>query len=159
MANQITPHKSLGGLDANVMALLAYLAAGILSFIPGIRYVAWLAPLVLFFMEKDSRFTKFHAMQAFTLGLLDMVLVLVLTLISSAAAASAVTSTAAAFYTGSTAGLEAALGTTVIFSVLIGIISIVFGIFAIIAMVKAYKYDEYEIPLLGKLTRTLMSKF
>ncbi|NLF21130.1 MAG: hypothetical protein GX588_06935, partial [Clostridiaceae bacterium] len=49
MKNELyPPHKSsLGNLDANVLALLAYLAAVVVGWIPVLRYGAWLAPLVL----------------------------------------------------------------------------------------------------------------
>ena len=78
------PHKSsLGGLDANLMALLCYVAAFVIGLIPGIRYVAFLAPLALYFLEKGSRFVKFHAMQAFMLQLLYMLLNLILSLIGT----------------------------------------------------------------------------
>ena len=51
-ATIVEPHKSsIGNLDANVMALLAYLATGILMYIPYIKYVAWLA-LVFFLKTK-----------------------------------------------------------------------------------------------------------
>ena len=146
------PHKSsLGGLDANLMALLCYVAAFVIGLIPGIRYVAFLAPLVLYFLEKNSRFVKFHAMQAFILELLYMLLGLILSLIVAGSATS--------LLTGSAVGLGTAIGGGAVFAVLTGIVSIVAWVFAIIAAIKAYGYTEYEIPLLGGIARTLMGKF
>ena len=101
------PHKSsLGGLDANLMALLCYVAAFVIGLIPGIRYVAFLAPLVLYFLEKNSRFVKFHAMQAFILELLYMLLNLILGLIGTAVLAGSATS----LIMGSAVGLGTAIG-------------------------------------------------
>lgn len=109
------PHKSsLGGLDANLMALLCYVAAFVIGLIPGIRYVAFLAPLVLYFLEKNSRFVKFHAMQAFILELLYMLLGLILSLIGTAVVAGSATS----LLTGSAVGLGTAIGGGAVFAVL-----------------------------------------
>ena len=150
------PHKSsLGGLDANLMALLCYVAAFVIGLIPGIRYVAFLAPLALYFLEKGSRFVKFHAMQAFMLQLLYMLLNLILSLIGTAVLAGSATS----LIMGSAVGLGTALGGGAIFGVLIGSVSLVAWVLAIVAAVKAYGYTEYEIPLLGGLARKLMGKF
>ena len=60
---------------------------------------------------------------------------------------------------GSAVGLGTALGGGAIFGVLIGIVSLVAWVLAIVAAVKAYGYTEYEIPLLGGLARKLMGKF
>ncbi|HYE82509.1 MAG TPA: hypothetical protein VEG39_10150 [Clostridia bacterium] len=72
---KIVPHKSaIGGMDANVLALIAYIASAALGFIPLLRYFAWLAPLAIFFMEKESGFVKFNAMQSFVLNLIGAAL-------------------------------------------------------------------------------------
>ena len=47
--------KSSTGLDANVAALLSYI-------------LTWLTGLIFFLIEKESRFVRFHAMQAILLG-------------------------------------------------------------------------------------------
>ena len=153
MASPVTvaPHKSsLGGLDANIWGLLAYLASGVLGLIPGIKYVAWLAPLVLYFLEKNSSFVKFHAMQAFCINLLSAALSIIVAIIAAIAVAASATSLA---------GLGGGVAALTITSVLTVIISIVVLVFEIIALVKAYKYQEYEIPGLGNLARAIMRKF
>ena len=71
---KVNPHRSSLGMDAHVMALLCYLAAFVLAWIPYIQYVAPLAPLIIFFIEKESPFVKFHAIQAFILVLINWVL-------------------------------------------------------------------------------------
>ena len=140
----VQPHKSsLGNLDANVMALLAYLASAVLGWIPVISYVAWAAPLVIFFIEKQSSFVKFHSMQAFLLGLVGMIFGLIVSLI--------VTSIIAAN--------PFALDSYALAGTLSTIIGLVFLVFAIIAMVKAYKYEEYKLPLIGGLAASLTEKF
>ncbi|MEL7610856.1 MAG: DUF4870 domain-containing protein [Bacillota bacterium] len=131
-------HKSsIGNLDANVMALLSYIISSVLGFIPGVSYVAWAIPLVIFFVEKQSKFVKFHALQAFSLNLFGFVLGLLVSLIMTAAVV--------------TADPYAALGAIGTVGILTFLISVVILVFAIIAMIKAYKYEVYKIPLLGNL--------
>lgn len=138
----VEPHKSsIGGMDANVMAIISYLASIILSFIPYISYVAWLAPLVFYILEKGSSFVKFHAMQGFILNLLGMLIILVITIIFNIIIGSMIYNWYAIIR------MTQALGTITL------IISIVFAVFNIIALIKAYKYEEYEIPVVGKFAR------
>lgn len=138
----VEPHKSSLGLDANMMALLCYLATLILSFIPFIKYIAWAAPLVIFFLEKNSSFVKFHALQAFMINIINAVLGFILYLIMMASISSMVYGL---YY-------RAGYGAGYIFaSTLSWIIFAVIGIFGIVAMIKAYKYAEYKIPVIGNL--------
>jgi uncharacterized membrane protein len=146
---KVNPHRSSLGMDANTMALLCYLAAFILSWIPVIKYIAWAAPLVIFYMEKESPFVKFHAMQAFILEAVNWAFAVVLGIIITASARSYVYS----FYGTTRSG-----GAFVFFSALLIIISIIITIFAIIAMVKAQGYFEYKIPVIGNLADKFSKK-
>lgn len=151
------PHKSsIGNMDANVMALLTYVSAVILSFIPFVQYVSWLLPLIFFYMEKNSTLVKFHALQAFTLFLIFAiidVIVNIIAAIATAATAAAIASNPYDLnsYFGAWAGVAAA-------GIIMGIIGLIFLIFGIIAMVKAYKYEEYAMPVFGKLAAKFSSK-
>lgn len=150
-AISVQPHKSsIGGLDANVMALIAYLASTVLAWIPGIRYVAWLAPLVIFFLEKDSLFVKFHAMQSFALNAVGTIFYFIVSVLIGGIALASITSVSGAY---------AALGIMGIVTAITFIISIVFTIFAIIAMVQAYQYKEYRIPLVARIADKLIVLF
>lgn len=133
------------------MALLCYVAAFVLAWIPIIKYVAWAAPLVIFLMEKESPFVKFHAMQAVILEGVSWVFSVVFGIIISASVV--------ASYSGfNYAAFSAALGVAGILSVLLVIISIVVTVFAIIATVKAYGYYEYKIPVIGNLAMKFSKK-
>lgn len=57
--------SSVGNLDGNIAALLAYIAT-------------WLSGLVFYLMEKENRFVRFHAMQSIMLGGTAIVLMIVL---------------------------------------------------------------------------------
>jgi uncharacterized membrane protein len=137
---KVNPHKSSLGMDANTLALLCYVAAFVLSWIPIIKYIAWAAPLVFFFVEKQSPFVKFHAMQAFMLEAVNWVFAVIFGIIVAAVA-----SNPYSYLTGRGWG---AVGLFTILGVIIGIL---LTIFAIIALVKAQGYYEYKIPVIGNL--------
>lgn len=152
MKNQVyEPHKSsIGGMDANTMALLSYIASVVVSWIPGIGYFGWLVPLALFFIEKESAFVKFHAMQAFVLEAVCAILSFLITVVVGGIVS-------ASFYNAYTA--YSALGMLGLISTIVIVISLVITVFAIIAMVKAYKYQEYHVPLAGGIAEKLTIQF
>lgn len=142
-AVQVQPHKSsLGNMDANLMALLVYLAPIILAWIPVIKYVAWAVPLVVFFLEKDSKFVKFHSMQAILLSAVGAVLGLIFSLIKAGVIAGS--------YASGYGVVVGALGLVYLWARRLAlIITIIIIVFEIIAMVRAYGYVAYRIPLIG----------
>ena len=149
--NPIQPHNSsVGGLQANVMALLCYLAGSLLGFVPGIKYVAWLAPLAIFLLEKESRFVRFHAMQAFLLDAVGVILGLLVSLLLGGIWAATAANTYAA--------AAGALGSTAIVGLLATVVSLIILVFAVIAMTKAYKYETYRIPIIGGIAARMVGK-
>lgn len=136
------PHNSSMGCSAFVIVLIAYLGSVVLSFIPYVQYVAWALPLVLFFVEKQSWFVKFHSIQAFLLNLAGLLIGLIIGWIIGLILAGSYT-----IY-GAVTALRVAT--------FVGIaISVVMLVFSIIALVNASRYEVYEIPLLGKLARKM----
>lgn len=145
------PHKSsLGSMDANVMALLCYVIAAVISFIPYVQFVAWLVPLYIYKKETNSELVKFHAIQAFALYLVSAIISLILNIIIW-------TTTVATIASGFSIGFGA-FGAAVVLSTIVGIISLIFLIFAIITIIKAYKYEEYSIPFFGNLSQKFAAK-
>jgi uncharacterized membrane protein len=59
-----TAGKSSTGLDANIAALISYLAG-------------WVSGLIFFLIEKESRFVRFHAMQSILLNVAIVALLIV----------------------------------------------------------------------------------
>jgi uncharacterized membrane protein len=141
MSNKtVGPHKSsLGNLDANILALLSYLVASAFMFFGVLGYFAWIIPLIVFLMEKSS-FVKFHAMQSVVVHAVSAVLGLLILIISSLVFA-------VSFYGG--------LAVTGLFTTLSLIINIVIAVFSIIAMIKAYQYTEYKIPVIAPIAAKL----
>jgi uncharacterized membrane protein len=141
----VDPHKSsIGGLDANIMALIAYIGGAVIGWIPVLRYFAWLVPIVIFFLEKNSTFVKFHAMQAFLLNVVGSVLSLIVYVLIGGIIRAA--------------NPYQMFGTLAIVGVLVMIISIIITIFSILALYNAYKYKLYFIPVIGKLADKLSTK-
>src|ERR1041384_1771895 len=59
-----TAGKSSTGLDANIAALISYLAG-------------WVSGLIFFLIEQESRFVRFHAMQSILLNVAIVALLIV----------------------------------------------------------------------------------
>ncbi len=137
------PHRStIGGMDANLVALLCYLAVALLAFIPILTYIVWLSPLVFFFMEKNSGFIKFHAIQAVLLGAFRMIAVVIIEMILNAILLPLV-------WTGGMLGVG-------IVSVIVLILGLAFMALEILCMVFAYQYKWFKIPVLGNLSEKLV---
>jgi len=151
MVKTVEPHKSsIGNMDANVMALVTYIAAIFVGFIPVLRYGAWLVPLVLYYMEKESDFVKFHAIQSLVLNIAGAVLGFFVSVVVGSIISASITTPYTAY---------AVFGLTGIIGLVTTVISIIIFIFAILAMVNAYKYKQYRIPFAGKAADYALSKF
>ena len=146
--------SKIGGIDAKYAILIAYFGAVVLGFISGAQYVAWLVPLIVYFVDKENKFIAFHAMQAFLLEIVASIVYIIFGIIVFATAAGV---TAAAM-SGNIYGLGAGAGAIIATTAIAAIIGIVVLIFAIIAAVKGYGYEIYEIPLVGKQAEKIVFK-
>jgi uncharacterized membrane protein len=126
--------KSSTGLDENVAALLSY----VVHFVSG---------LIFFFIEKDSRLVRFHAMQSTILGGVVFVGGFVLGI------AWAIVSAVASQISG-------VLGSLV--SLLLGLVLLVFmaAVFIawILCMVKAFQGQYFKLPVIGNLAEKYSQK-
>ncbi len=150
MKNEIyDAHKSsIGGLDANIVALLAYFISTILLFVTFVKYAAWVAPLIIFFLEKDSKFVKFHAMQSFLLNVIGAILGSIISLFGSIFIVGKVV-------TGS--AIDALEG-GIYYSIVIMAIFIVMIVLSVMAIVGAYNYKEVHLPIIGEISSKFSSK-
>ena len=117
--------KSSTGLDENVAALLSYVAT-------------WVSGLIFFLIEKESRFVRFHAMQAILLGATFVVVWIVLWILS---------------FIGIfiSAALSDVLGGLVgiVITLLFVVIIIGFLIAFVMCLIKAYQKQYFKLPVLG----------
>lgn len=145
----VEPHKSsLGGLDANITAFLVYIVAAVLTLIPGLRYFSWAVPLVVYFIETQSEFVRFHAIQSFVINAISAIVSFIINVIVRNIFFAAVYSPYSLF---------GAFGAFGIFSFISGAIGIAILVFAIIAMIQSYKYVEYHIPLINPIIEKISS--
>lgn len=126
--------KSSTGLDENIAALLSY----VVHFVSG---------LIFFFIEKDSRLVRFHAMQATILGALFFVGAMVLGFVWF-------------FITIIASQISGLLGSLVSF--VVGLLIFVFflAIFAgwIMGMVKAFQGQYFKLPVIGSFAEKFSAK-
>ena len=141
----IKPHKSsIGDLNANIMAMLIFVGPAILGFIPGVKYIAWAVPLIIFFLEKKSKFVKFYAATSLVISIISFAITLVLGIVIASLTFSLVM-----------AGGFGALA-------FLGILSMIFGLaflaLFIFLIVMSITYKQVELPFVGPLALKLSDK-
>ena len=146
--------SKIGGLDAKYMILIAYFGSFILGLIPGIQYVAWLIPLIIYFVDKDNKFIAFHAMQAFLLEIVVFIFTIILAIVTAVSIGTAAIGLAA----GNAVGYFGGMGAVAVFGVIFAIVAILVLIFSIIAAVHGYKYEIYEIKIVGPQASKIVFK-
>jgi uncharacterized membrane protein len=73
-----TPHKSSFGIDANIVILVVWFGAFVLSLIEALSFLSFSIPFIILFLEKDSTLVKQHAVQAISLFLFNILATLVI---------------------------------------------------------------------------------
>ena len=138
------PHRSsLANMDANVLALLCYVAAFATVPLPILSRLMQLFPLIIYLMEKQSDLVRFHAMQAFLLQILSTVMQIVISVIF--AFTGSVFSISGLSWISETAEVGRVISTIVVTVIII--------VLSIRAAVSAFRWSEYDIPLIGWVTR------
>lgn len=151
MSNKtVQPHKSsIGSLDANLVALLSYLVASLFLIIPGVGYVAWVVPLVVYLMETKSTFVKKNAMQSLVIHALSTLVSLLFRVI--------IGGILGLIFSGPFSWRS--IGIVSLFGTLTTIFAVAVIVFSILAMIRAYQYTEYNIPLIGPIVKWITGLF
>ena len=131
--------KSGMGLEPNIAAAISYI---------------WIVGLIFFFIEKENRLIRFHAMQSVLYGLLWTVVMIVLMIVNVIIA---IVATAGAAAAGSAGG---------IISLLVWLISMVIWLVVplaylgglILAAVKAYQNQWFKLPVIGNMAEKIANK-
>lgn len=146
MSKKINSHKSsIGEIDANKMAVITYIGGGILAFIPGLYYFSWVVPLVIYILEKKSKFVKKNALQSLSLQIVSSIIMFIIYFIVGGIIRRSYSGNPLTYLSGVYSGLA-------IISTIAMIISIIFTVVVIIAIIKAYNYEEYRVPFVRKIT-------
>ena len=80
----IQPHKSSLGMNANKVIVIIYVGMSILFWISYAKYFAWILPVLIFLVEKSSKFIKFNAVQAFFICIIRAAISILLNLLGRA---------------------------------------------------------------------------
>ena len=127
------------GLDPKIAAALSYI---------------WIVGLVFFFIEKENRFVRFHALQSIIFGIANIVIMGVLAVL-------AVILTFAFSIGGAVIG--GGIGALVhLFVWLIWLIfwllGLIFLIGFVFAAIKAYQGEKFKLPIVGNMAEKIVDK-
>ena|SRR5882672_5878630 len=131
--------QSATGMDPKVAAAISYI---------------WIVGLIFFFLEKENRFVRFHALQSILFGIANTVIMMVLVVV-------AVILTFAFGIGGAIVG--GGIGTLI--QMLVWLIWLVFWLIAMVclvglvfAAVKAYQGQMFKLPIIGNMAEKIVNK-
>jgi uncharacterized membrane protein len=131
--------KTSTGLEPNIAAAISYI---------------WVVGLIFFFLEKDNRFVRFHAMQSILYGVCWSVIMITLifvgmifTFVGAAIAGTAGNSV------GSLFGIFISLVWLLVWIVPIGLF-----VGLILSAVKAYQGLVFKLPIIGNMAEKIVNK-
>ena len=134
-----SPGKSGTGLDPNIAAAISYI---------------WIVGLIFFFLEKENRFVRFHAMQSILYGIVWSV---VMTVLIFAGIIFSFIGAAAARAAGDAAGTLFGFFVSLVW-LLVWLVSLALFIGLILTAVKAYQGNLVKLPLIGNMAEKIVNK-
>jgi uncharacterized membrane protein len=133
------PSSGIGGLDPKVAAALSYI---------------WIVGLIFFFIEKENRFVRFHAMQSIIFGITNSVIMTALAVLAGILTV--------AFSVG---GAVAGGGIGTLIGLLVWVIWLIFWLVClalflglIFAAYKAYQGEKFKLPFIGNMAEKIVDK-
>ncbi len=132
-----SPHQaSFCALDANVLCLIMYLVAAIFRNSNNYSLLAWVVPVIILFVEKDSSFIKFHAAQILGLQVFWFIVGLVLGILAIPLI----------FFVG----LLILIGYVIYFASI--------GLYLYLGYIAYTSYSTYQVPVIGKFVSELVKE-
>ncbi|MEP6635091.1 MAG: hypothetical protein ABJB97_00095 [Acidobacteriota bacterium] len=131
--------KTSTGIDANVAAAISYI---------------WIVGLIFFFIEKENRFVRFHAMQSVLFGVVWSVVMIVLVIVGM-------------IFTFIGVAIAATAGDMIgtLFNLLVGLIWLLIwlvplGMFIalILTAIKAFQGKIVKLPIIGNMAEKIVDK-
>ena len=133
-----TPSKGTG-LDPNIAAALSYI---------------WIVGLIFFFIEKENRYIRFHALQSILFGIANSIIMVALVVV--AMILSFISIAASATIGG---------GLGFLISMLVWLVWLLFSLVAlalflglVFAAIKAYQGQMFKLPIIGKMAENIVNK-
>jgi len=136
MQNPPPGQQSSIGLAPNVAAALSYI---------------WIVGLVFFFIEKENKFIRFHAMQSVLYGVLWFVVMMVMFVLSIIISIIAGVASAAAGSAGGLIGLLLWLISLIVWLV----VPLIYVGGLIFAAIKAYQGTLFKLPIIGNMAEKI----
>lgn len=137
--NQPAASSGIGGLDPKVAGALSYI---------------WIVGLIFYFIEKENRFVRFHAMQSIIFGIANSVIMSVLAVL-------AIILTFAFGIGGAVVGG----GIGMLVQMLVWVVWLIFWLFVLVfliglvfAAVKAYQGQMFKLPFIGNMAEKIVNK-
>ena len=129
----------LGGMDPKIAAAISYI---------------WIVGLIFFFLEKENKFIRFHAMQSVLFGIANSIIMVVLVILA--------TILTVVFGIG---GAMVGGGVATLVSLFVWLIWLLFWLIAmamfvglIFAAVKAYQGQMFKLPIIGNMAEKIANK-
>lgn len=127
------------GLDPKVAAAISYI---------------WIIGLIFYFIEKDNKFVRFHAMQSILFGIANSVIMMVLAIIAIILT-----------FVFGIGGAMVGGGVGTLIQMLVWLIWLVFWLISMIclvglifAAVKAYQGQKFKLPIIGNIAEKIVEK-
>src|SRR5882724_11896721 len=139
----VSSSSGIGGLDPKVAAALSYI---------------WIVGLIFFFIEKENKFVRFHAMQSILFGIANSVIMMVLAIVATLLTVVFTIGAAAAASAGS-GGLGAIVSLFVwLIWLVFWVMAMVFLVGLVFAAVKAYQGQKFKLPIIGNMAEKIVNK-
>lgn len=131
--------SGIGSLDPKVAAALSYI---------------WIVGLIFYFMEKENRFVRFHAMQSIIFGIVNSVIIVALMVL--AFVLTIVMGVGGAMVGGALGLIVSLLGWLVWLLFVLVILVMMLGL--VFAAYKAYQGQKFKLPIIGNMAEKIVDK-
>jgi uncharacterized membrane protein len=131
--------SGIGGLDPKVAAALSYI---------------WIVGLIFFFMEKENKFVRFHAMQSVLFGIANSIILVVLMVVTFIL--SIVMGIGGAVVGGGLGLIVSLLGWLMWLLFVVVILLLFAGL--IFSAYKAYQGIKFKLPFIGNMAEKIAEK-
>ena len=145
----IEPHRSSLGMQANITVLAVFIGMAVFVWIPGARWFAWVVPLAFFFLEKESKFVKFEAVQALVAGIVYSAVTIVFSIIAVIVKPRVSYNNVYDILSGR--GVRGSLGAYTAVNTFTYIVCVIITLLMAYVVYQAYKYKQVELPFVGPI--------
>ncbi len=133
-----TPSSSTG-LEPKVAAALSYI---------------WIVGLIFFFIEKENKFIRFHALQSILFGVANSIIMVLLVIVAMILSFISIAASAAI---GGLVGFVVSLLVWLVW-LLFALVGLGLFLGLIFAAIKAYQGEMFKLPFIGNMAENIVNK-